>query len=167
MSQTLDIETIDSPIGPVRFALRGNALCALGFASQWKKLEANLEARFGTVEWRSGREARTVVRRLRDYFDGDLDCLDPIPVDVEGTPFQRQVWRRLRRVRPGEAISYARLAAAIGRPKAVRAVGSANRSNPVSLVVPCHRVIRSDGSLGGYGGGVKRKKWLLDHEGVR
>ncbi len=85
---------------------------------------------------------------------------------TDGTDFQRAVWRELRRIPSGKTISYAELAKRIGRPKAVRAVGLANRSNPISIVVPCHRVIGSDGSLTGYGGGMERKDWLLRHEGA-
>ena len=84
-----------------------------------------------------------------------------------GTPFQRAVWAALRRIPAGETLSYGQLAAQIGKPKAVRAVGLANGSNPVGVVVPCHRVIGADGSLTGYGGGLPRKLWLLEHEGAR
>ena len=82
-------------------------------------------------------------------------------------PFQTSVWRALRRIKDGTTISYAELASRIGKPKAVRAAGLANGQNPISIVVPCHRVIGSDGSLTGYGGGLSRKQWLLAHEGVR
>ena len=99
------------------------------------------------------------------YFDGDLAAIDTLPVESHGTPFQRTVWSALRQIPCGTTISYAELARRIGRPSAVRAVGLANGANPTGVVVPCHRVIGSDGSLTGYGGGIDRKRWLLAHEG--
>lgn len=98
------------------------------------------------------------------YFAGDFGAIDGLPVATGGTEFQRTVWRALRRIPCGETLSYAALARRIGREAAVRAVGLANGSNPISIVVPCHRVIGSDGSLTGYGGGIERKRWLLAHE---
>jgi methylated-DNA-[protein]-cysteine S-methyltransferase len=99
------------------------------------------------------------------YFAGDLAAIDLLPVEAAGTPFQRAVWSALRTIACGTTISYAELARRIGRPSAVRAVGLANGSNPVCIVVPCHRVIGSNGTLTGYGGGLERKRWLLGHEG--
>ena len=87
-----------------------------------------------------------------------------LPVQTAGTPFQREVWQALRKILCGATVSYAQLAERIGRSTAVRAVGLANGSNPVGIVVPCHRVIGSNGSLTGYGGGIERKRWLLEHE---
>jgi methylated-DNA-[protein]-cysteine S-methyltransferase len=101
---------------------------------------------------------------MNRYFAGEIEVLNDIAVQTEGTPFQRSVWRELRRIPGGAVVSYGKLAEQIGRPKAVRAVGMANGSNPVGVVVPCHRVIGSDGSLTGYGGGLERKQWLLEHE---
>jgi len=101
---------------------------------------------------------------LRAYFAGDLHSIDKLPVETGGTQFQREVWRALRDIPCGSTISYGELARRIGRPAAVRAVGLANGANPVGVVVPCHRVIGANGSLTGYGGGIERKRWLLDHE---
>lgn len=98
------------------------------------------------------------------YFNGNVRIIDDLPVVFSGTPFQNKVWHALRAIPVGETLSYGALARQIGEPKAVRAVGLANGSNPIGLVVPCHRVIGSDGSLTGYGGGLERKKWLLAHE---
>ena len=98
------------------------------------------------------------------YFAGNLAAIAPLPVATGGTEFQRTVWQALRQIPCGETLSYAALARSIGRDAAVRAVGLANGSNPISVVVPCHRVIGSDGSLTGYGGGIERKRWLLAHE---
>jgi len=101
---------------------------------------------------------------LSRYFDGECGVIDTVAVELNGTDFQKSVWQALRRIPCGSTISYAELARRIGAPAAVRAVGVANGANPVALVVPCHRVIGSDGSLTGYGGGLDRKRWLLDHE---
>ncbi len=105
--------------------------------------------------------------RVRDYLGGDLQALDELEVDPLGTPFQLGVWRALRRIPPGKTLSYAELARSIGQPRAVRAVARANALNPISLVIPCHRVIGADGMLRGYAGGLDRKQWLLAHERQR
>lgn len=101
---------------------------------------------------------------VASYFAGDLHAIDVLPVETAGTAFQREVWQALRGIPCGMTISYGELARRIGRPEAVRAVGAANGSNPIGVVVPCHRVIGANGSLTGYGGGIERKRWLLDHE---
>ena len=106
------------------------------------------------------------MSRLDEYFAGHLAVLDEIPVELNGTSFQQRVWNALRAIRAGTTSSYGSLARTIGAPSAVRAVGAANGANPVALIVPCHRVIGSNGSLTGYGGGLDRKRWLLQHEGV-
>src|SRR5246127_2108933 len=113
------------------------------------------------------RAAPTPIRRaMGDYFLGDLRAIDSIPVTTGGTSFQREVWAALRTIPTGTTLSYGALARQLGRPKSVRAVGLANAANPVAIVVPCHRVIGTDGSLTGYGGGIHRKRWLLIHEGI-
>lgn len=106
------------------------------------------------------------ARALRNYLAGDLAALEPLRTASAGTDFQQSVWAALRAIPVGQTRSYAELAAAIGRPSAVRAVAAANAANPISVVVPCHRVIGSNGSLTGYAGGLQRKAWLLRHEGV-
>lgn len=103
---------------------------------------------------------------LEAYFAGHLAAIDGMPVGAGGTPFQQLVWGALRAIPCGRTVSYRELACRIGQPAAVRAVGLANGANPVSIVVPCHRVIGTDGRLTGYGGGVERKRWLLAHEGA-
>jgi methylated-DNA-[protein]-cysteine S-methyltransferase len=108
-----------------------------------------------------------VCLALQDYFSGDLRAIDELRVRTEGTEFQRQVWKTLRTIPPGTTVTYGQLAARLRRPNAVRAVGTANGANPIPIVVPCHRVIGADGSLTGYGSGLERKRWLLEHEGVR
>jgi methylated-DNA-[protein]-cysteine S-methyltransferase len=109
------------------------------------------------------RAAPTAIRRaISDY----LCAIDSIPVTTGGTSFQREVWAALRTIQAGTTLSYGALARELGHPKSVRAVGLANAANPVAIVVPCHRVIGTDGSLTGYGGGISRKRWLLVHEGA-
>ncbi len=107
-----------------------------------------------------------VGRKLEDYVAGDIAAIDDIATLTPGTGFQRKVWAALREIPAGHTWSYGRLAAHVGAPGAARAVGLANGSNPIGVVVPCHRVIGADGSLTGYGGGIERKRWLLRHEGA-
>jgi methylated-DNA-[protein]-cysteine S-methyltransferase len=154
---------IPSPVGTVIAVARDKALCAVAFAEHWKKALEGLERRFGTVEWRTG-FPDALAARLRAYLRGDLTAMEDLPVDVEGTPFQMRVWKALRTIPAGETLSYRELARRAGSPGAVRAVGNANAKNPVGLVIPCHRVIHTDGTIGGYGGGIPRKQWLLEHE---
>jgi methylated-DNA-[protein]-cysteine S-methyltransferase len=115
---------------------------------------------------KAGPVPRFIAHALDAYFSGQLTSLDGLDCRTGGTPFQREVWRALRRIPVGRTLSYGALAARIGRPKAVRAVGLANGANPIGVVVPCHRVIGANGTLTGYGGGLERKRWLLRHEGV-
>lgn len=119
------------------------------------------------VELTPARNPHGLTRRLAAYFAGDLNAIDSISVRTAGTPFQQTVWRALREIPCGSTIAYSELAHRIGQPAAVRAVGTANGANPIGVVVPCHRVIGANGSLTGYGGGIERKRWLLEHEGVR
>ena len=110
------------------------------------------------------RNPHGLTKAIAKYFAGDLDAIDALPVATHGTPFQQSVWRALRNIPCGTTVSYLELAKQIGRPAAVRAVGLANGANPIGVVVPCHRVIGANGSLTGYGGGLERKRWLLEHE---
>ena len=103
---------------------------------------------------------------LSRYFDAGATDFADLPLDLRGTPFQLRVWQELRQIPRGRAISYKELARRAGSPRASRAVGQANGRNPVPIIVPCHRVIAADGSLGGYSSGLDRKRWLLRHEGA-
>jgi methylated-DNA-[protein]-cysteine S-methyltransferase len=163
----LDRFRLKSPIGELVGYVREGALCALDFGDRDQSNQALLEWRFGAIDVREGTGARETRRRLEAYLGGDLEALEAIAVDPGGTEFQAKVWAALRRIPPGRTVSYSELAAAVGSPSAVRAVGTANGQNPVPVVIPCHRVVRSDGTLGGYGGGLDRKRWLLDHERAR
>jgi methylated-DNA-[protein]-cysteine S-methyltransferase len=158
---------VPSPVGDVALFVRGEAMCGLVFADRADRFRPYLQARFGRgLRVVDDAGAVAAAPRVRAYFAGELDALDDIALDLGGTPFQADVWAALRRIPIGATRSYRELARAVGRPDAVRAVGAANGANPVSLVVPCHRVIASDGTLCGYGGGLERKRWLLQHEGA-
>jgi methylated-DNA-[protein]-cysteine S-methyltransferase len=158
-------DTLHSPIGPLRVATIDGRVCALHFGGEWNEILPRLERRFGPLR-ATARADEPVRTALLDYLAGRLAAIDALEVDPGGTPFQARVWQTLRRIPAGQTWSYAQLASAIGEPAAVRAVASANARNPVALIVPCHRVIGSDGTLTGYGGGLDRKAWLLRHEGA-
>ena len=159
------MEQIATPIGEMLVvADEQERLRALGWADLEERLRRQLTAQYGELELRRGKIAAVIRDPLHAYLEGKLDAIETIPVETGGTAFQRSVWEALRRIPAGTTMSYGELAVRIGRPKAVRAVGHANGSNPVCLVVPCHRLIGADGSLTGYGGGLPRKRWLLDHE---
>jgi methylated-DNA-[protein]-cysteine S-methyltransferase len=169
--ETLFIDRIAGPIGEM-LIVHDAAGCmrALEFEDHEPRLRQLLRLHYG----QEGRDyllrERGAPQSMRDalgrYFAGDLRALDRIKTATAGTAFQRDVWAALRRIKPGTTMSYGALARQLGRPRAVRAVGVANGANPISIVVPCHRVIGADASLTGYGGGIARKRWLLTHEGV-
>jgi methylated-DNA-[protein]-cysteine S-methyltransferase len=159
----LTLTEVESPLGPITLAAKRDTLAVLVFSDGWPRLRETLVRRMGALALTEG-PVEPFASRVKAYFAGELDALEELPVEVDGTPFQRRVWAELRNIPRGEVISYSELARRVGAPDAVRAVGSANGANPVSLVIPCHRVIQKDGSLGGYGGGLHRKKWLLAHE---
>jgi len=159
------IQTLDSPIGPLTAAERAGRVCLLHFGADGPGIDQMFE-RWYPGEPRARQPLPAVGSVLARYFAGEIGALDTIAVELNGTPFQKKAWQALRRIPAGTTISYAELAKRIGEPSAVRAVGSANGANPVAVIVPCHRVIGSNGTLTGYGGGLDRKQWLLAHEGV-
>jgi methylated-DNA-[protein]-cysteine S-methyltransferase len=159
------VDLIPSPIGRIAIAARAGRLCALEFGSA--RLARQLAARYPGVPRRRVRDPFGLSARIRAYLAGDLTAVDRIPVETGGTPFQQRVWRALRRIPPGRIMTYGALARALDLGAAARAVGAANGRNPISLVVPCHRLVGGDAGLTGYGGGLWRKRWLLRHEGVR
>jgi methylated-DNA-[protein]-cysteine S-methyltransferase len=161
----IQIQTVDSPIGPLTAAERGGRVCLLHFGVDGPEIDRFFE-RWYPGEPRARQQVTAAGPALTGYFDGQLDALDTIPVELNGTDFQKKVWQALRRIPCGTTTSYAELARRVGSASAVRAVGAANGANPVAVIVPCHRVIGSDGSLIGYGGGLERKQWLLAHEGL-
>ena len=160
--ETIRWAIASSPLGPMLVAATAKGICRLSFDED----ESALASRFhnATILPDDGTIAELVEGALKAVRE-PLSMPD-LPLDVAGTAFQQAVWQELRRIPPGETRSYAQIAAAIGHPKAVRAVGTANGDNHVSVLIPCHRVIRSDGTLGGYGGGLPNKKKLLAAEGV-
>ena len=163
----LFLDRVLSPIGPLLVVCddEGN-LRALDFHDYESRLRRLVRLHYGaggdTLE--AGRAPSPITDPLDAFFGGELDAIDAIPVRTGGTEFQRRVWEALRHIPAGTTTSYGALARTVGSPTASRAVGLANGSNPVVIVVPCHRVIGADGSLTGYGGGVARKAWLLEHE---
>jgi methylated-DNA-[protein]-cysteine S-methyltransferase len=159
------VDTIESPIGPLTAAVRAERICMLHFGGDEPSIDATLE-RWHPGEPRDRRALGTVRGMLSRYFEGEHAVIDTVAVELNGTAFQKRVWQALRHIPAGSTISYAELARRIAEPAAVRAVGAANGANPVALIVPCHRVIGSDGTLTGYGGGLDRKRWLLTHERV-
>lgn len=169
MSKVLQlwIERIETPTGKMLIVFdRNGHLRAVDWMDHEERMRRLLGIHYGKngFHLEPAHNPSDLAQAMTRYFAGELEAIDALPVRTGGTPFQREVWRALRRIRCGTTISYAQLAERIGRPTAVRAVGLANGSNPVGVVVPCHRVIGSDGSLTGYGGGIERKRWLLDHE---
>ena len=145
-------------------------LRALDFSDFAWRMRCLLRLHYGTrgsdFVVKNRKTPSAILQALVDYFAGDLTAIDAIPVATAGTPFQREVWAALREIRPGTTLSYGALARQLGHPKSARAVGLANGANPIAIVVPCHRVIGADANLGGYGGGIDRKRWLLAHEGA-
>jgi methylated-DNA-[protein]-cysteine S-methyltransferase len=141
------------------------ALRALDFEDHEARMRRLLRRHYGTaVEVRPGRAPVAVVEALSAYFAGRPAALDHLAVRTNGSAFQRRVWAALREIPPGTTTTYGMLAAKLGNANASRAVGLANGANPIGIVVPCHRVIGANGTLTGYGGGLPRKRWLLDHE---
>jgi methylated-DNA-[protein]-cysteine S-methyltransferase len=159
-------DDIESPIGTISIVVGDGRLVALEFGESSARMETMVAARYGGARPALQRDPFGVSWRIEAYLTGDLDALETIEVDPGGTPFQRLVWTALRRVPAGRTITYAEMARAIGRPTAQRAVGAANGRNPVSIAIPCHRMVGTDGMLTGYGGGLARKQWLLQHEGA-
>ena len=141
-----------SPIGLIEVGATTDALVTLYFVEEPRQ-ESSVSSLLVTV-----------LQQLREYFAGTRTTFD-LPLHFQGTAFQQQVWQQLLTVPYGQTLAYQDIANALGNPKAVRAVGAANGQNPISIIAPCHRVIGSNGSLIGYGGGLWRKEWLLKHEG--
>lgn len=165
---TLLEDKMTTPLGPLW------VLCDENFhlrAVEWEEHSDRMEQLLD-IHYRAEGYTRVACRnpgglsqQLANYFDGDLSVIESLPTATAGTPFQREVWQALRTIPCGQVMHYGQLAERLGRPGAARAVGAANGANPVSIVVPCHRVIGRNGTMTGYAGGVQRKEWLLRHEG--
>ena len=171
MPEPLDfrLDRLATPIGELLIVADGEGrLRAIDWSDYESRMRRLLDRYYGAGRYTisAGRDPDGPKKAMRSYFAGDIAVIDTLPVETTGTPFQRSVWQALRRIRSGTTISYAELARRIGSPRAVRAAGLANGQNPIGIVLPCHRVIGSNGTLTGYGGGLPRKKWLLEHEGA-
>ncbi len=167
---TLRLDRLPSPLGEILLVTdEAGAVRAIDFHDYAPRMTRLLRLHYGDQPLTDG-AAPVETRQGQDltaYFDGQFEALDAIAWATGGTAFQRQVWRALRDIPAGTTSTYAALAARIGKPSAIRAVGAANGANPLAILVPCHRLIGADGSLTGYGGGLERKRWLLEHEGAR
>lgn len=164
----LFLDRAPSPIGEMLLVSDTQGrLRAADFHDHEPRMLRLLRLHYGAVRLEPNAAPTATRSALAAYFDGDLAALATIRWTTGGTAFQQAVWRALGDVAPGTTMTYAALAARIGKPAAVRAVGAANGANPLSIVVPCHRLVGANGALTGYGGGVERKAWLLAHEGAR
>ena len=157
--------TLDTPIGPLSLLAHGGALAASGFTGDPGELHARLHPALRALPLTAA-ELPWLVKPLRDYFDGDLAAPDTLLVEQHASAGRERLWAELRAVPAGATITYTGLAAQAGMPRAARAAGSACAANLIAPVIPCHRVIRTDGGLGGYYYGLTRKQWLLAHEGT-
>lgn len=169
MTTKINIARYDSPIGKISLASVGGKLVHLDFEGNENRLKTIQNRRFKNIEWVESQNAGasapvSIISWLDAYFAGEAGVLPMDGITMIGTEFQKSVWDALVSIPCGKSVSYAQLASELGNPKAVRAVARANALNPVSIIVPCHRVIGSNGTLTGYAGGLERKAWLLDHE---
>jgi methylated-DNA-[protein]-cysteine S-methyltransferase len=160
------IDTIPSAIGDILVITDEANLCALEFGDCRTRIMKFLEKRFGQITLNTAINPLGISERIQAYLRGEYNSLDGIPISLGGTTFQQQVWLMLRTIPTGTVLTYGQLAERLGKPTASRAVGLANSQNPISIVLPCHRVIGANGQLTGYAGGLERKRWLLAHEGV-
>lgn len=153
---------VETPLGTMYLAIQDGALEEAGFVETWARPTRSLDD--DQVEGELSGEAERVRAAVAGYFEGDVEAIEQIAIAPQGTEFQRAVWQAIREVPAGETASYQEIAQAVGKPSAYRAVGTATGRNPLGIAVPCHRIVRSDGGLGGYGGGLERKEWFLEHE---
>ncbi len=160
---------MDSPIGPLTIVTTDNGVCFIHFGNNECTLSAikAWQKKQGIKGQLIAEEQKVVpiITQLEEYFTGKRFTFD-LPIDLYGTPFQKRVWHSLQEIKYGETRSYKEVALEIGAPKAVRAIGGANNQNPIPIIIPCHRVIGSNGAMVGYGGGLEKKQTLLSLEGV-
>jgi methylated-DNA-[protein]-cysteine S-methyltransferase len=163
--QSFWVDRIPSPVGMIALVWdEDHALRALDFDDYEERMQRLLRRHYGACTLTPAAAPSALRAALTAFFEGDCDAITRIAVRTNGTAFQRRVWEALRGIPAGRTTTYGELAARIGAPTASRAVGLANGSNPIAIVVPCHRVIGANGALTGYGGGLARKRWLLEHE---
>jgi len=156
----------NSPIGEIIILHADGKLCYLDFSDNDQRMDQLLGTRFGQYQINAGSRPPRIHKQLDRYFAGKPELFEGVELDTGGTEFQQKVWQKLMTIPRGETLDYSALASRTGRPKAVRAAASSNARNPVSIVIPCHRVIGKDGSLRGYAGGKDRKQFLLELEGA-
>lgn len=162
----LFIDRVEFELGEILVVTDGEALCAVDFADYESRMMKLLAQRYPSFQLVAKVNPQGMSDRITAYLAGDLSSVAEIPVKTGGTAFQQQVWLALRTILPGTTATYGELARRLDRPNACRAVGMANSLNPIAIVLPCHRVIGANGKLTGYAGGLERKQWLLQHEGV-
>ena len=166
--ETFSVDCLETPIGPALLVTDGDGMLrAFDWEDHAERIRELLRLQYGAVELKESRAPKAIRSALADYFNGDLDALKSIEWRIAGTPFQRKVWNALPKIPAGQTMTYGALATKLGSPNAMRAVGHANGSNPISVVIPCHRLIAANGSLVKYGSGLARKRWLLDSRGSR
>jgi methylated-DNA-[protein]-cysteine S-methyltransferase len=158
------VERVKTPIGAALVTHDGKRLCNLEFEDREDRRREELTRHFPNATFEKLRTPSKFAAALARYFKGELRAIDKLPVAQLGTEFQQRAWAELRRIPPGRTRGYGEQAALLGKPAAARAIGRANGLNPISIVVPCHRLIGASGSLVHYGGGLERKQWLIDHE---
>jgi methylated-DNA-[protein]-cysteine S-methyltransferase len=156
--------TIPTPPGPFTIVASDEAVLASGWTDDPARLLPLIAPALRPASLTSHRDLGPFTRAVRDYVEGDLEAIDAVPVQQAASPFLTRAWAALRTIRPGEPETYGQLAARSGNPSAVRAAGSACARNPTALFVPCHRIVRTGGGLGGFAYGLDVKRWLLDHE---
>lgn len=159
-------DRIPTPIGDMILVARDGVLLLLEFEDATGRVEREMKLRFKNFETQPTTNPFGLSDMMRDYFGGNIHVISHILTDGGGTAFEKKVWAELRKISTGTTVSYGHIARKLGDINLSRAVGTANGRNPISIVVPCHRVIGADGSMTGYGGGIHRKQWLLRHEGA-
>ena len=165
--ETFALDRLETPLGLALLVTDTDGILrALDWEDYAARMQELLRLQYGAVVLKEAQAPSQMRKALAAYFNGDLDRLSEIEWRVAGTPFQQKVWHALPKIPVGTTMSYGELAAKLNSPRAMRAVGHANGSNPISVVVPCHRLIGADGALVKYGGGLSRKRWLLEHEGA-
>lgn len=167
MTRTFVHSRLASPLGTLHVITDKDRLVSLDFEDFEPRMMRLLQRRFPGAALVQGSTPAGIASALNAYFAGNMGALDAIELNMGGTAFQQAVWTALRRIPAGETQGYGALAKLLARPTASRAVGMANGSNPIAIIVPCHRVIGANGALTGYAGGLDRKKFLLSHEGAR
>ena len=165
--ETFSVDRLETPIGAALIITDADGvLRAFDWEDHVTRIRELLRLQYGAVELKEARAPKAIRSALSSYFKGDLAALRTIAWRIAGTPFQRKVWMALPNIRAGTTMTYGALAAKLGAPNAMRAVGHANGSNPISVVIPCHRLVGANGALIKYGSGLERKRWLLQHEGA-